>query len=223
MKILLIEDDTNLVAALKMSLTKEGYVVDAITNGILAKQRIKLHRGAYDVIILDLTLPGMSGQEICTYTRAQKITTPILILTGRTEVEQKIAVLDCGADDYLTKPFSVGELIARVRALLRRPKEVMSKTVIVGDLMLDMTRRIVIRKGKEITLSHKEFGILEYLMYRPNQVVQRDEILDHVWDYNYTSLGNIVDVHINRIRSKLAVKRGQIVETVRGVGYRLKV
>lgn len=223
MKILLIEDDTNLVTALKMSLTKEGYVVDAITNGILAKQRIKLHRGAYDVIILDLTLPGMSGQEICTYTRAQKITTPILILTGRTEVEQKIAVLDCGADDYLTKPFSVGELIARVRALLRRPKEVMSKTVIVGDLMLDMTRRIVIRKGKEITLSHKEFGILEYLMYRPNQVVQRDEILDHVWDYNYTSLGNIVDVHINRIRSKLAVKRGQIVETVRGVGYRLKV
>lgn len=222
MKILLVEDDIVLVAALKMSLAKEGYTIDAILDGKLAKSRIELHRDAYDLIILDLTLPNMSGQELCTYIRNQKIATPILILTGRTEVEQKIAILDCGADDYLTKPFSVGELVARVRALLRRPKQVMPKIVTVGDLVLDITRRSVSRGGKEITLSHKEFGILEYLMYRPNQVVQRDEILDHVWDFNYTSLGNIVDVHINRIRSKLAVKRGQIVETVRGVGYRLK-
>lgn len=223
MKILLVEDDTVLVEALKISLAKEGHAIDAITDGKVAKCRLEIHRDSYDLIILDLILPNMSGREICAFARSQNINTPILILTGRVEVEQKIAALDCGADDYLTKPFSVGELTARVRALLRRPQQVMAKTVAVGDLVLDITRRIVSRHGKEITLSHKEFGILEYLMYRPNQVVQRDEILDHVWDFNYTSLGNIVDVHINRIRTKLAIKKGQVVETVRGVGYRLKV
>jgi len=223
MKILLIEDDTVLATALCYGLKKQGYVVDMVSDGQQAKKRFHMYRDAYDLVILDLVLPDISGVEICKIARSLHIKTPILVLTGKTSVEDKVEALNSGADDYLTKPFSTEELIARIKALLRRPRALLPKVLVVAGIALDMNRRLATKDGKDIALSLKEFGVLEYLMHRPNQVVQRDEILDHVWDYQYTSLSNIVDVHINHLRTKLDLKKGNILETVRGVGYRLKV
>lgn len=222
MKILLVEDDLALVSALSHGLKKQGYVVDALMDGTQAKKRFQLARDAYDLAILDYMLPDISGIEVCKYARSMHIRTPILMLTGKTAVEDKVEALDAGADDYLTKPFSTEELVARIKALLRRPRALLPKIIIVGGIALDINKRLATKDGVEVPLSLKEFGVLEYLMHRPNQVVQRDEILDHVWDYNYTSLSNIIDVHINRLRAKLDLKKDNILETVRGVGYRLK-
>jgi len=221
MKILLIEDDAALVSALKIGLEKDGFVVDAISDGEEGKKRFEVHSDAYDLAILDLGLPNVSGDLICSHVRSKGIKTPILILTGKSKTEDKVEVLNSGADDYLTKPFSLDELKARVRALLRRPKPLLQTELVHGDIVLNPTTRKVSMGGTEIALTLKEFGMLEYMMRNPNQVVLRDDILDHVWDFNFSSLSNIVDVHINKLRKKLGSK-SNILETVRGVGYRLK-
>lgn len=222
MKILLVEDDRILVSALKPTLEKEGFAVDALYDGLEGKKRLEIHGSSYDMAILDLGLPGISGHEICAEARAKDIAIPILMLTGRTAVEDKVKALDHGADDYLTKPFSALELVARIRALLRRPKSQPAKTLQISNLVMDLSKRTVHKNGQEVRLTLKEFGVLEYFMRHPNQIVIRDDILDHVWDFDFSSLSNIVDVHINKLRAKLGLKDGVVLETVRGIGYRLR-
>jgi DNA-binding response OmpR family regulator len=223
MKILLIEDDEILVKALKTALEKEAYTVDFFTNGEDAEKRIMHHHEQYDLIVLDWMLPDKAGVDICQSVREKGIHTPILVLTGKEKTEDKVQALNAGADDYLTKPFSSDELMARVRAILRRPKATVPVRLAVKDIVLDSTTRRVFRGDKEIILSLKEFGILEYLMRHSNQVVSRDELLEHVWDFAFDSFSNIVDVHITNLRKKIQnSEKETIIETVRGVGYRIK-
>ncbi len=222
MKILLIEDEQKLAAALTKGLSLEGYTVDTIADGKKAMTRISLHRSDYDIIILDLMLPSMDGFEICKKTREMGITTPILVLTARAETDTKVEMLLAGADDYLIKPFSFAELVARLRALLRRPTESLPEVLKVGELELNPTERKVSRSGKEIPLTLKEFGLLEYFMRHPNQVVNREDLLNHLWDFNYVGFSNVVDVHVKNLRRKLGDENNNgVLETVRGIGYRL--
>lgn len=222
MKILLVEDEEKLANALAKGLVHEGYAVDSIGDGKKALTRISLHRNDYDLIILDLMLPSMDGHEICKQVRAWNITIPILVLTARAETDTKVELLLSGADDYLVKPFSFAELTARVRALLRRPTESLPETLKVGDLELNSTERRVMRAGEEIPLTLKEFGLLEYFMRHPNQVVNREDLLSHLWDFNYAGFSNVVDVHVKNLRRKLGEGNpGAVLETVRGIGYRM--
>ena len=222
MKILLVEDEKKLASALTKGLALEGYTVDTIPDGQKALTRIALHRSDYDLVILDLMLPSMDGLEVCKQMRAKDITVPVLILTARTETETKVELLLSGADDYLVKPFSFAELNARIQALLRRPKEVLSETLQVADIEINLRERRASRNKKEIPLTLKEFGLLEYFMRHPNQVVSREDLLNHLWDFNYVGFTNVVDVHVKNLRRKLGEgSDGSILETVRGVGYRL--
>lgn len=222
MKILLVEDEEKLAAALSKGLIHEGYAVDTINDGKKALTRISLHRSDYDLIILDLMLPSMDGHEICKQVRAWNITIPILVLTARAETDTKVELLLSGADDYLVKPFSFAELTARIRALLRRPVESLPETLKVGDLELNAVERRVTRSGEEIPLTLKEFGLLEYFMRHPNQVVNREDLLSHLWDFNYAGFSNVVDVHVKNLRRKIGEgNSGTVLETVRGIGYRM--
>ena len=223
MKILIVEDEQKLADAIAKGLTLKGYSVDTIGDGKKALTRISLHRADYDLIILDLMLPSMDGHEVCTQARALGVTTPILILTARAETDSKVNLLLSGADDYLVKPFSFEELSARVHTLLRRPNEVLPETLTVADISLNPVDRAVTREGKEIPLTLKEFGLLEYFMRHPNQVINREDLLSHLWDFNYESFSNVVDVHVKNLRRKLSTGGAQdVLETVRGIGYRLR-
>ncbi len=222
MKILLVEDEQKLAQALAKGLEHEGYAVDTIGDGKKALTRISLHRSDYDLVILDLMLPSMDGHEIAKQVREMNITIPILVLTARAETETKVQMLLSGADDYLVKPFSFAELCARLRALLRRPTESLPETLRVGEIELNPGERKVLRSGTEIPLTLKEFGLLEYFMRHPNQVVNREDLLTHLWDFNYVGFSNVVDVHVKNLRRKLSEENGtDILETVRGIGYRL--
>ena len=222
MKILLVEDEQKLADALGRGLQHEGYAVDIVPDGKKAMTRISLHRSDYDLVILDLMLPSMDGLEICKQVREMNITIPILVLTARAETETKVELLLSGADDYLVKPFSFAELNARIRALLRRPNETLPERLKIADIELDPAKRKVTREGKEIPLTLKEFGLLEYFMRHPNQVVNREDLLNHLWDFNYVGFSNVVDVHVKNLRRKLdGAGGGSILETVRGIGYRL--
>lgn len=222
MKILLVEDEMKLALAIKKGLEMEGYTVDIINDGQKALTRISLHRADYDLVILDLMLPSLDGREITRQSRAMGITLPILILTARAETETKVETLLAGADDYLVKPFSFAELAARIRAILRRPTEALPEVLSVGSLELNAGERWVKHDGEEIPLTLKEFGLLEYFMRRPNQVVNREDLLSHLWDFNYIGFSNVVDVHVKNLRRKLDTGHGDVVlETVRGIGYRL--
>lgn len=222
MKILLVEDEQKLATAIARGLGLEGYTVDTIPDGKKALTRISLHRNDYDLVILDLMLPSLDGHEIAKQVREMNITIPILVLTARNETETKVQLLQSGADDYLVKPFSFAELVARIRALLRRPTESLPETLVVGDLELNPTERRVMRNGTEIPLTLKEFGLLEYFMRHPNQVVNREDLLNHLWDFNYVGFSNVVDVHVKNLRRKLDSTSGNsVLETVRGIGYRL--
>ena len=222
MKILLVEDEQKLATAIARGLGLEGYTVDTIADGKKALTRISLHRTDYDLIILDLMLPSMDGNEITTQMREMNITIPILVLTARNETDTKVQLLQSGADDYLVKPFSFAELVARIRALLRRPTESLRTMLKVGELELNPSERRAYRGGKEIPLTLKEFGLLEYFMRHPNQVVNREDLLNHLWDFNYVGFSNVVDVHVKNLRRKLDDgDGGDVLETVRGIGYRL--
>ncbi len=223
MKILVIEDDEILIQALKSILEKDSYTVEHFSRGVEAESRIEMYHDQYDLIILDWMLPDAMGIDICARVRAKGIHTPIVILTGKEETQDKVDALNAGADDYLTKPFSTEELLARIRAILRRPKETVPVILKLKDIVLDTNTRSVHRGDKEIFLSLKEFSILEYFMYHPNQIVTRDQILEHAWDFAFDSFSNIIDVHITNLRKKLQVKPGEkIIESVRGVGYRMR-
>ncbi len=223
MKILIVEDEQKLADALKQGLEKSGYTVDTIADGKKALTRISLHRKDYDLVVLDLMLPSMDGQEICKQMRANDITLPILILTARAETDTKVNLLLSGADDYLVKPFSFAELTARIHALLRRPSDALPEVLRAADVELDVATRAVRRAGRELTLTLKEFGLLEYFLRHPNQVVNREDLLTHLWDFNYVGFSNVVDVHVKNLRQKLGGTDGdQLLETVRGIGYRLR-
>jgi len=221
MRILIVEDDEKLSHALKKGLELMAYAVDVVMDGETALRRIEANHGDYDLAILDLNLPKMNGFEVCTAVREKGISLPILILTGQDSAEDKVKGLNIGADDYLTKPFSISELEARIRALLRRPKDVTPTLLECKDLTLDLASRKLYRRNHEILLSLKEFGILEYLIRNCNQVVQREQILSHVWDFEFNSFSNIIDVHIANLRKKIRTPGNDYIETVRGVGYRL--
>lgn len=220
MRILIVEDDLDIAISIKTILEKKGYATDYVTDGETAGRRISLGRNEYDLVILDLSLPKKSGAEVCEEMREKGIKIPILVLTAHSDVASKVMVLNVGADDYLTKPFFTDELLARVRALLRRPQEILSTKLEVDGISLDSTNRTVTSNGKPVNLTVKEFSLLEHLMRHKNQIVTRDQVLDHLWGFDFNSFSNVVDVHIKNIRRKLKAKN--IPETIRGIGYRLK-
>ena len=221
MRILIVEDEEKLAKALVLGLSKKGYAVDFITDGEKAMKRIALNHVDYDLVILDLMLPGMDGVSICTQMRESGITTPVLVLTARNEVDTKVELLLAGADDYLIKPFSFEELCARIIALSRRPGETIPSVIRAGNITLDSLKHVVMKDNREIPLTLKEFVLLEYFIRHPNIVVSREELLTHLWDFNYSSFSNVVDVHVKNLRKKLDLGNSEaVLETIRGVGYR---
>jgi len=223
MRILIVEDEQKLAEGIKKGLEKRGYAVDIIGDGKEALTRLSVHRGDYDLVILDLMLPSKSGYEVCEEARAQGVTVPILVLTARNETENKVRLLLSGADDYLVKPFSFEELLARVHALLRRPVATVPDVLRVADIELDPGEHIVRKSGQEVLLTLKEFTLLEYFMRHPNEVINREDLLSHLWDFNYESFSNVIDVHVKNLRKKLDTPdESSLIETVRGIGYRLR-
>lgn len=223
MKILIVEDEVKLAEAISRGLTYQGYTTDIVSDGKKALTRISLHRDDYDLVILDLMLPSLDGWEICKAAREMEISIPILILTARAETENKVKLLLSGADDYVVKPFSLAELIARVHALLRRPTEALPAALSVRGIELHPAERTVTREEEELSLTLKEFSVLEYLMRHQNQVVSREDLLSHLWDFNYDSFSNVVDVHVKNLRKKLDTPNTpSVIETIRGIGYRIR-
>lgn len=221
MRILVVDDDRRLCAVIKRGLLEEAYAVDLAYDGEEGEYLAEVN--PYDLIILDIMLPIKDGIAVCRELRAKKISTPILMLTAKDAVEDRVKGLDTGADDYLVKPFAFSELLARVRALLRREGTSKSPELRVGDLTLDTLTRQVNRGQRPIELTTKEYVILEYLMRHPKVVVTRTMIEEHAWDYDFDSLSNLVDVYIRRLRRKLDTEgENSLIQTVRGAGYRLK-
>jgi DNA-binding response OmpR family regulator len=223
MKLLIAEDNEKLAKSLQKGLQQEGFAVDCLFDGEIAERRITSHAADYDAVILDVMMPGKSGLEVCKNIRQQNITLPVLMLTAKDTTKDKIIGLDAGADDYLIKPFDFEELLARVRALLRRPKEALPLVLSTNGIILNSTTRQVTVMGRALTLTLREFAVLEYFMRNLNQVLTREQILAHVWDFSYNSFSNVVDVHIKNLRKKLGATYGRHLETVRGLGYRFKV
>ena len=223
MRILIIEDEESLAKLLKRGLEGEGYAVDHLSDGESGQTRIELNHKDYDLVVLDLMLPKRTGAEVCKNIRKLNINIPILVLTAKSEVESKVSLLDMGADDYMLKPFAFTELSARIRAITRRPETVIPTELKVADLVLNFNTKKLYRNGKEINLTLKEFRLLEYFMKRPDQAVQRIDLTDNIWDFDYDSFSNTLDVYINRLREKIDKGRAnKLIETVRGTGYRLK-
>ena len=222
MRILVIEDDA-LIAETLSELLAEHYEVETVTTG-----RAGLDQGltgVYDLIVLDLGLPDMSGHEVCRALRGEGIATPVIILTGQGDVRHKVAALDSGADDYLVKPFKFPELAARIRAVLRRsPGPVAPLTMEFGDIILDPENRIATRKGKAVKLRRKEFDLLAYLLRNQGQIVTRSMILDNVWEDGAAQFSNIVDVHVKYLRDRIEKPfKAPLIKTVHGVGYTIAI
>ena len=221
MRILIVEDEPKLAGLLRRGLRKEGMAVDLAGKGEDALW--KAESTEYDAIILDLMLPGIDGFEVCRRIREAGVWSPVLMLTARDSVGDRVAGLDSGADDYLTKPFSYAELLARLRALMRRGAVVRPTELTVGSLRLDPARRLVWRGNTEIELSAKEFALLETFMRRPGEVLSRFDLLEHAWDYDYENRSNVVDSYVRFLRRKIDKPFGvKSLETVRGAGYRLR-
>jgi two-component system OmpR family response regulator len=223
MRIIVVEDAVKLALALKRGLEGEGYAVDTVHDGLTARKRILARHGQYDLLILDVMLPGLDGLSLCRDLRARGVTAPVLMLTARDTTGDKVAGLDSGADDYLVKPFAFAELLARIRTLLRRPAQTLATALRVGDLILDPAARSVRRAGEPIELTTKEFALLELFMRSPGEVLSRDTILDHAWDEDADAFSNIVDVYLRRLRKKID-RPGEpsLFQTVRGVGYGIR-
>jgi len=214
MRLLLVEDDAKLAAAVCRGLRGEGYAVDHAADGEAALA--DAHVWDYDAVVLDLMLPRRDGFEVCRTLRERGDGVPILVLTARGNVDDRIRGLDAGADDYLAKPFDFGELLARLRALIRRGPSERSPQLTIGELVVDPARHAVTCAGEPVELTAREFSVLEYLARRPGELVTRAELLDHVWDANYAGSTNVVDVYVGYVRRKLA--RG-LIRTVRGAGF----
>lgn len=221
MRILVVEDEVKMAGLLHRALTERGDVVEVAATGGDAVELAAL--ADFDVVLLDVMLPDMDGFEVCRRLRDRQVWAPVLMLTARTAVQDRVQGLDAGADDYLAKPFSYEELLARIRALARRGPVERPAVLAVGDLRLDPAARRVWRGGREIVLSAKELVLLETFMRRPGRVLTRDQLLDYAWDMAYEARSNIVDVYVRQLREKIDRPFGRdTLETVRGAGYRLK-
>ncbi|MEA3398242.1 MAG: response regulator transcription factor [Patescibacteria group bacterium] len=221
MVILVVEDEIKITRFIKKGLEMEHYTIDTAYDGAEALEKTEVNN--YDLIILDIMLPKIGGIEACKKIREKKIETPIIMLTARDTVEDRIKGLDAGADDYLIKPFAFGELVARIRALLRREKIVKSTKLQIDDLMLDPATHDVRRGGKEIPLSSKEYRLLDYMMRRPGNVCTRTMIGEHIWGYNFTDDSNVIDVYVSYLRRKIDHGfRNKLIHTVRDVGYKIQ-
>jgi DNA-binding response OmpR family regulator len=220
MRLLLVEDDVRISRFVAKGLREQSYAVDVVTNGNDALYQAEIND--YDVVILDVMIPGLDGFETCRALRAQGNRIPVLMLTARDGVDDRIKGLDSGADDYLTKPFEFGELLARLRALLRRPSELRPPQIVVGNLTLDTSAQTVKRGNTSIPLTTKEYALLEFLARNAGRVVGRAEIAEHVWDETFDPFSNLIEVYINRLRRKLGDDAAKpILQTRRGSGYLL--
>ncbi len=218
MRILIVEDDKKVAGFIKKGLEEETYAVDVAYDGEEGFHLAAMND--YDMIILDWMLPKMDGLEVLTQLRDKKVSTPILLLTAKDAVDDKVTGLNKGADDYLTKPFAFSELLARIRSLLRRGQAETQTELKVGDLILDMVSHKVSREGEEIELTGKEYSLLEYFMRNEGKVLTRTMIAEHVWDYNFDTFTNVIDVYVNHLRKKIDKKYpAKLLHTLRGVGY----
>ncbi len=223
MRLLVVEDAEKLARTLKRGLEQEGYAVDTLGDGRLAQARLRSRADEYDLVLLDVMLPGVDGFAICRDLRDRGLSVPVLMLTARDTTDDKVTGLDSGADDYLVKPFAFEELLARVRTLLRRPRAALPAALVAGDLVLDPVSRTARRGATELELTTKEFALLELLMRHPGEVLSRERILDHVWDDEYDASSNVIDVHLKNLRRKVDGADGpSLFRTVRGVGYSLR-
>lgn len=221
MTILVVEDEIKISKFIKKGLEMEHYTTDTAYDGEEALEKIQINN--YDVIILDIMIPKISGIEVCRKIRENKIDTPIIMLTAKDTIDDRVKGLDAGADDYLTKPFAFGELVARIRALLRREKMVKPTRLEIADLVLDPQTHEVHRGGKEIPLSSKEYKLLDYMMRRPGHVCTRTMIGEHIWGYNFTDDSNVIDVYISYLRKKIDTGfKSRLLHTVRDVGYKIQ-
>src|SRR5665213_3490456 len=221
MRILVVEDEKHIASFIKQGLKEEGYAVDVAHDG--EKGYFLAGTETYDLIVLDIMIPKIDGVTICKYLRNDKVNTPILFLTAKDEIDDKVTGLDAGAEGYLTKPFSFDEFLARIRALLRSKGTLVSTLIQVDDLVMDLLAHKVTRGVQEITLTEREFLLLEYLMRREGQVISRGDISEHVWDIQVDTTSNMIDVHIHELRNK--IDRGfkkSLICTIRGRGYMIK-
>ena len=222
MRLLIVEDEKKVAGFIKKGLEEETYAVDVAYDGEEGFHLAELNQ--YDMIILDLMLPKMDGLEVLTRLRDKKVNIPILLLTAKDAVEDKVTGLNKGADDYLTKPFAFSELLARVRSLLRRGQAETQTELKVSDLSLDLVSHKVNRNGEEIELTGKEYSLLEYFMRNEGKVLTRTMIAEHVWDYNFDTFTNVIDVYVNHLRKKIDKKYPvKLLHTLRGIGYVMKV
>lgn len=220
MKILIVEDEHLIATSLKKGLEQEHYTVDIAFDGLEGYDLAA--SGDYDIILLDLMLPGLDGLSICKKLRQENIHTPILMLTAKSQLDDKIKGFDSGADDYLTKPFAFEELLARIRALSRRPQKANSKILSLADLSLDTTNFIVKRGNHEIRLSSKEYSLLECLLRHQNQILSKDQIIQYVWSYESDILPNTIEVYIRNLRQKIDQPfKKKLIQTIRGFGYKI--
>ncbi len=221
MRLLVVEDEQKVASFIQQGLTEEGHAVDLAPDGDMGLA-MALDR-VHDLIVLDISLPKKDGIDVLKTVRQAGIKTPILLLTVRANIEDKVLGLDAGADDYLTKPFAFEELVARIRALLRRRSDAAPPLLQVADITLDPARRTVTRDGEPIELTPREFTLLDYFMRNPGRVLTRTMIAEHVWDYNFDTSTNVIDVYINYLRKKIDTDREpKLLRTVRGVGYVLQ-
>ena len=220
MRVLIAEDDPGVQRFVVKGLQEQAYAVDAVATGPDALEQAEIN--SYDLIILDVMLPGLSGFDVCRQLRQAGLKIPVLMLTARDSVEDRVAGLDHGADDYLTKPFEFRELLARLRALLRRPAELKPAQLSVSNLTLDTAAQVATRAGRHISLTHKEFALLEFLVRNTGRIVGRAEIAEHVWDEHFDPFSNLIEVYINRLRRKVdGPRETPLLHTKRGAGYML--
>jgi DNA-binding response OmpR family regulator len=221
MRVLVVEDEKRLAGIIKRGFLEEGYAVDNAYDG--EEAQFMAENTPYDIIILDIMLPKSSGIVVCQELRRKKINIPILMLTAKDSIEDKVSGLDSGADDYLVKPFAFEELLARVRALLRRDTTSKTAELVIGNLKLDTRTREVWRGNRKIELTAKEYSMLEFFMRHPRQVITRTMLEENIWDYEFDGISNIIDVYMRRLRSKIDENgENSLFQTLRGVGYRME-
>ncbi|PIR63022.1 MAG: DNA-binding response regulator [Candidatus Pacebacteria bacterium CG10_big_fil_rev_8_21_14_0_10_42_12] len=223
MQILIVENEEKIANLLRKGLLEEKYTVDIAVDGDEALEKIEINE--YDLVILDLMIPKVSGENVCRTVRKSNTTLPILVLTAKDALEDKVAVLDAGADDYVTKPFAFAELVARVRALIRRNKKADPVVLTIDNLSLDPATQTTKRGNKEIFLTPREYALLEYFMRNQGVLLTKTRLLEHVWDYNYDGLSNVVETYVKYLRKKLATspKEKELIHTRRGSGYMFMV
>jgi len=222
MRILIVEDDAGIVSFLVKGLKSEGYATAIARDGERAIRLLRARDESFDLVLLDLGLPGTSGDEVLRVLRQRDASLPVIVLTSRTEIADKVRSLELGANDYVTKPFSFAELLARIRAALRSPSQAATTELVVGDLRLDLLTKIAWRAGRRIDLAPREWALLELFMRHPTHLLSRARILNEVWEYGFDPGNNVVDVYVSYLRKKLNIAGlDPLIQTVRGAGYRL--